>query len=85
MNMKLPLSVIILLIWALVATSWLAYISVREYSFDANFKEIGKVQYHKSELKAWKAGSCYVFGVKFDPAEGSNQEPRISYFSNCMK
>ena len=80
MNMKLPLSVIILIVWALFSVSYITYMTAMETK-DSNFKEIGAVKYHEAELKAWKAGDCYVFGVDI---EHEHSHAPV-FFSNCQK
>lgn len=77
-NMKLPLT-LVLISTLLTATLLYGIFAIfREKTVDAKIKEIGTVTYQNSELKAWKAGSCYVFGVHFEGREG------VSYFSNCQ-
>jgi len=78
MKMKLPLSIVILIVWLLSFGTYGFFQLVKEESVDARLKEIGGANFHGSELKSWKAGSCYVFGVSFE-----KRPP--SFFSNCQK
>ena len=75
---KLPIWILILIVWMALNTTWAITLWNQEKQ-DSKIKEIGTTTFHGTELKAWKTGSCYVFGIK---SETGNPQPM--FFSNCQ-
>ncbi len=80
LKMKLPLYALLLIVWALSASSFAAYKFFQEREIDASIKSIGTVKYKDTEMRAWKTGGCYVYGVHY-VIDGTSQPPR--FFSAC--
>jgi len=83
-NMKLPLSLIIVIVWFLAVITYSSFKAFDE-NVDSNIKEIGSTIFYDTELKAWKAGDCYVFGIHQVSKDGQNSGMPPAFFSNCQQ
>ena len=87
MRMKLPLTIIIIIAWALVTTSYIGIMAFKEVGVDAKLKMIGETKFHDTAMNVWKVGDCYVFGIAYEnPEINGNVHTRPPvFFSNCGK
>lgn len=88
MNMKLPLTVVLVIA---VFIGSIAVIAVNSFDDkrDSKINEIGTVEFEGAIMKSWKAGDCFIFGVA--PTEETRKSANHNmiqspvFFSNCQR